>query len=315
MTGLDDRRCIAAIDRLPALPRALFLLNNFYGVDVDAMADVLDVDRAHIAAGLADARAIVRAHVCYTDPVPGVGLATDTLQARLQQGYRQALATAFAESGYPGEVEWPEPMADIVVDQEAAAAFVVTTLSAALRKAVTRSRRAGVATVDQWRFAAPWRRVRRRRLLRVNDALHCAGWRPFDEWLAESLVPDQRYPQGYVAHRRRRRPLPEERPLTEAEQNGEEIADTVQIPTRLVGQPELTRHVWIFFHLYGRPYDEIARRLGISRRHVKRLRERAEYAILGKPYPSLVFHIRFALMRKRLSFAWRWEIIRSAFWD
>ena len=315
MTGLDEHRRSTATDGLPALLRALFLLHNFYGVDVDAMADTLGPDRAHIAACLADARAIIRAHVCYTEPVPGVGSATDALQTRLQRDYRQALAVALAESGYPGEVAWPDPMADIAADQEAAAAFVVTALSGALRKAVTQSRRAGVATVDQWRFIAPWRRGPRMRLLRVNDALHCAGWQPFDEWLAERLVPDQRYPQGYAVHRRRRRPLPEERPLTDAEQKGAEIADTVQIPERLVEQPELTRHVWIFFHLYGRPYDEIARRLGISRRRVKRLREQAEYAVIGKPYPSLAFHIRFALMRKRLSLAWRWEIIRSAFRD
>lgn len=314
MTGLDDRRRGAAIDRLPALPRALFLLHNFYDVDVDAVAAALGADRAHIAACLTDARAIVRAHICYTEPVPGVGPATDALRTRLQQEYRQALEAAFAESGYPGVVEWPDPMADIAADQEAAAAFIVAGLSAALRKAVTRSHRAGVATADQWRFVAPWRRVRRRRLLRVNDALHCAGWQPFDEWLAEGLVPDQRYPQCYVVHRRRRRPLPEERPPTEAEQDGEEIADIVQIPERLVEQPELKRHVWIFFHLYGRPCDEIARLLGISRRRVKRLREQAEYAIIGKPYPSLAFRIRFALMRKRLSFAWRWDIIRSAFY-
>lgn len=314
MTGLDARHRSAAIDRLPALPRALVLLHNFYGVDVDAMADALGADREAIEICLADARTTVRAHVCYADPVPGVGSATDALQARLQQDYRQALAAAFSESGYPGAVEWPDPMADIAADQEAAAAFVVTTLSATLRKAVTRSRRAGVAAVDQWRFVAPWRRVRRRRLLRASDALRCAGWQPFDEWLAERLVPDQRYPHGYVVHRRRRRLLPEERPLTEAEQKGAEIADTVQIPERLVVQPELTRQVWIFFHLYGRPYEEIAQRLGISRRRVGRLRRRAEYAILDKPYPSLAFHIRFALMRKRLSFAWRWDIIRSAFY-
>ena len=315
MTGLDARHRSAAIDRLPVLPRALFLLHNFYGVDVNTMAGALGADRAHIVACLADARAIVRAHVCYADPVPDVGPPTLALQTRLQRAYRQALEAAFTESGYPGEVAWPEPMADIAADQEAAAAFVVTALSAALREAVTRSRRAGVATADQWRFVAPWRRVWRRRLLRVNDALHCAGRQPFDEWLGERLVPDGRYPQGYVVHRRRRRPFPEERPPTEAEQNGEEIADIVQIPERLVEQPELTRHVWIFFHLYGRPYDEIARLFGISRRRVKRLREQAEYAIIGKPYPSLAFRIRFALMRKRLSFAWRWDIIRSAFYE
>src|SRR3546814_16849844 len=89
----------------------------------------------------------------------------------------------------------------------------------------------------------------------------------------------------------------------------------VQIPERLGEQPDLTRHVWIFFHHYGRSLDEIARRLGISRRRAKRLRERAEYAIHGEPYPSLAFHIRFALMRKRLSLAWRWKIIGSAFYD
>lgn len=103
--------------------------------------------------------------------------------------------------------------------------------------------------------------------------------------------------------------------MTEAEQNGEEVADIVQIPERLTQQPELTRHVWIFFHLYGRPYDEIARRLGISRRQVKRLRERAEYAARGGLCPSLAFRIRFALMRRHLSFEWRWKVIRSAFYD
>src|SRR3546814_2074945 len=68
-------------------------------------------------------------------------------------------------------------------------------------------------------------------------------------------------------------------------------ADIVQIPERLTRQPELTRHVWIFFHLYGRPYDEIARLLGISRRRAKCLRERAEYAVIGQPYSSLAFRL------------------------
>ncbi len=313
MSRLDDRHRGAMIEQLPALPRALFLLHNFYGVDVDAMADRLGADHARIAACLADTRAILWAHLRYTNEAPDMGAATLELEARLQREYRQSLQAAFAESGYPGEVAWPEPMADMATEQEAAAAFIVAQLPPALRRAVARSRRADVATVDQWRFAGFWRRVRRRRLLRVNDALHCAGWQPFDEWLATSLVPEQRYPQGWSAYRRRRRPLPEERPMTEAEQNGEEVADIVQIPERLVEQSELTRHVWIFFHLYGRPYDQIARLLGISRRRVKRLRERAEYAIIGKPYPSLAFRIHFALMRRRLSFAWRWDIIRSVF--
>src|SRR3546814_6398718 len=84
--------------------------------------------------------------------------------------------------------------------------------------------------------------------------------------VCSSDLPERRYPQGYAIHRRRRRPLQEERPPTEAEQNGDEIADIVQIPERLVEQPDLTWHVWIFFHHYGRSLDDIARRLGFSRR-------------------------------------------------
>src|SRR3546814_11995381 len=87
--------------------------------------------------------------------------------------------------------------------------------------------------------------VRRRRLLRVNDALHCAGWQQFDEWLAESLVPERRYPQGYAIHRRRRRTLTEERPPTEDEQHGEEIAEIVKITEQPVAQQDLTRNDWL----------------------------------------------------------------------
>jgi len=313
MSRLDDRHRNAAIRQLPAFLRALFLLHNFYGVDVDAIAERLGADAAHVAACLADARAILWAHVCYANEAPGMGAVTLELKARLQREYRQSLEAVFAESGYPGEVAWPEPMVDMAADQEAAAAFIVAQLSPALYRAVARTRRAGVATVDQWRFVAPWRRVRRRCLLRVNGALHCAGWQPFDEWLAESLVPEQRYPQGYSVHRRRRRPLPEERPMTEAERNGKAISDIVQIPERLAVQPELTRQVWILFDHYGRPHEEIARRLGISVRRVEQLRRRAIYAILGEPYPSLAGNIRFELMLVRLSFEWRWDIIRSVF--
>lgn len=308
MTGYDERRRTAILS-LPALPRALFLHHNFYGVEVGAMAKELETDRDTINVCLADARAIVRAHVCYGEPVPGVESSTADLQARLQRDYRQSIATAFAESGYPHDITWPDPMDDIAADQEAAAAFLVAQLPAGLRRAVARSRRAGVATIDQWRFVGPWRRCRRDSLLRVNDALRCAGWQPFDEWLAERLVPDRRYPHGYWLHRRRRRLLPEERPADEAD--GQEIP--VQIPWRLAGQPELTQQVWVLFHHYGRTFEEIARYLGISRRCVARLREQADYAIGGWSYPSLAHRIRFALMVKRLSLEWRWEMIRSAF--
>lgn len=313
MSGLDDHRRIAAIQRLPTLPRALFLLHNFYGVDIDAMVQELGADRTQVTACLADARAVVRGHVCYADPVPGVGAAARELGARLQRGFRQSLETAFAECGYPGKVEWPEPSADIAVDEAAAAAFIVAQLPPPLRRAVARSRRADVAAADLWRFAGFWRRVRRRRLLRVTEALGCAGWQRFDQWLADRLVPDHRYPQGYSEHRRRRRPFPEERPMTEAERHGEAISDTVYIPEPLVGQPELIRHVWILFDHYGRSYEEIARLLGISVRRVDHLRRRAVYAILGVPYPSHAEDMSFRLMRMRLSFEWRRDIIRSVF--
>ncbi|AJA11213.1 hypothetical protein SKP52_21800 [Sphingopyxis fribergensis] len=188
MSGLDRQRC-AAIERVPALPRTLFLLHNFYGVEIGAIAEELGANRDTINSCLMDARAIVWAHVCYKDSVPGVGPATAALQARLQQRYRQALATAFAESGSPGDILWPDPIAGIADDQEAAAAFILAQLPKALRKAVARSRRAGVATVDQWRFVGPWRRRRRDQLWRVNDALRGAGWQSFDEWLADPLFP------------------------------------------------------------------------------------------------------------------------------
>lgn len=309
MAGFDERRRTAILS-LPALPRALFLLHNFFNIEIDAMAEELGADSEIINACLADARTIVRAHVCYAEPVPGVRPSTAALQARLQHDYRQSIAAAFAESGYPSDIAWPDPIADIAADQEAAAMFIVSQLPEALRGAVARSRRAGVATVDLWRFVAPWRWRRRDRLTRATDALCCAGWQPFDEWLAERLVPDHRYPHGYGLHRRRRRLLPEERPAAQA--NGQEIP--VQIPWRLVDQPELTQQVWVLFHHYGRPFEEISRYLGISRRCVARLREQADYAIGGWPYPSLARRIRFALMVKRLSLERRWEIIRSTFY-
>jgi len=314
MSSLDERRG-GAMQRLPPLPRALFLLHNFYGVDVGTMADTLGSDDDTIAACLADARAILRAHVCYTDPVPGVSPRTAALQTRLQQDYRRSLNIAFAESGYPGEVAWPAPLADIAADEEVAAAFIVAALPAALRRAVARSRRGDIATVDLWRILWPWRRYRREHLLRVTDALRCAGWEPFDEWLAERLNLDRRYPRGYVEYRRRRRPFPEERPKTEAEKNGKQVADTVQIPERLVDQPELTRQVWILFDRYGRPSEEIAPRLGISRRSVGHHLDRANYAIVDMDYPSLADRVRFAIMRRRLRLRMRWQRIRSVFYD
>src|SRR3546814_8477395 len=102
------------------------------------------------------------------------------------------------------------------------------------------------------------------------------------DWVQTWALPilGRRYPHGYVEYRRRRCPFPEERPMTEAEKNGKQVADTVQIPARLVDQPELTRQVWILFDRYGRPSEEIAPRLGISRRSVGRHLDRDNYAII-----------------------------------
>lgn len=102
--------------------------------------------------------------------------------------------------------------------------------------------------------------------------------------------------------------------MTEAEKNGKEVADRVQIPERLVDQPALTRQVWILFDRYGRPFDEIAPRLDISRRSVGRHLHRANYAIIDMNYPSLAERVRFDLMVRKLGFQVRWEIIRSAFY-
>jgi len=303
-----------AVERLPPLPRALFLLHTFYGVDVGTMAEILGEDRETIEACLADARAILHARVCYTDPIPDLGPLTLALQARLQQDYRHSLETAFTEAGYLGAVEWPMPPDDITADEAAAAAFVVALLPRSMQRAVASAGQIDVTTVDLWRTVWPWRRCRRERLLRVTETLQCSGWEPFDEWLAERLMPGRRYPHGYADYRRRRRPLPDERPLTEAEENGAEIADTVQIPERLATLPDLTRQVWILFHLYGRSFEEIARRLGISRRRVRRLREQADYARIGMNYPSLPDRIRFDLMVMRLGMEIRWKIFRSVFY-
>src|SRR3546814_15490592 len=113
MSGLNNRCRIAAIRRLPALPRTLFLLHNFYGVDVDAIADRLGTDRTRIAACLVDARRIVWAHIRYADDVPGMGAAPLELEARLQREYRQSLQAAFPAHGYPGQGSWPHPNAPI----------------------------------------------------------------------------------------------------------------------------------------------------------------------------------------------------------
>src|SRR3546814_13350711 len=80
----------AAIERLPPLPRALFLLHNFSGVDVEAMADTLGNDSDTLSACLADARPILRAPFGYTDPVPCVRPPTAPFPPPLHQAYRSS---------------------------------------------------------------------------------------------------------------------------------------------------------------------------------------------------------------------------------
>src|SRR3546814_10040661 len=122
MSGLNNRCRIAAIRRLPALPRTLFLLHNFYGVDVDAIADRLGTDRTRIAACLVDARRIVWAPIRFADDVPGMGPAPLELEARLQREYRQSLQAAFADSGSHGEGSCTAPVDDTGGAPETAAA-------------------------------------------------------------------------------------------------------------------------------------------------------------------------------------------------
>src|SRR3546814_3375748 len=120
MSGLNNRCRIAAIRRLPALPRTLFLLHNFYGVDVDAIADRLGTDRTRIAACLVDARRIVWAHIRYAIAVPGMGAAPLELEGRFTRENRQSLKAAFAVTGHPGGVSLPDPMASMAADLEGA---------------------------------------------------------------------------------------------------------------------------------------------------------------------------------------------------
>src|SRR3546814_12083042 len=87
---------------------------------------------------------LFRSHIRYADDVPGMGAAPLELEARLQREYRQSLQAAFAESGYPGQVSWPDPMADMGGAHEAAAASIVAEVLEGLRHPRIRARRAGV---------------------------------------------------------------------------------------------------------------------------------------------------------------------------
>jgi len=303
MSWLNDMRH-EAIRNLPAFPRTLFLLHNFYDVDVDIMAQNLAADRVEILACLSEARAVIhRYRRCARperiDPADA-GLPVARLERRLRLDYRAGLEAVFAGCGYRGAVAWPDPSTDIAADEEAAAVFILASLPAPLRKAVAASRRPGTATADLWRFSLPWRRLLRDRLLRVANELHCSGWEPFDAWLANRIVPDRHYPHGLPGYRRLRRPSPQELDPQQEQWSWPSWPHDEERQQRFDSLPDLTQGAYVLFHLYGRNSPEIAQRLGISRGSVQRRIRRATYNMAGWPLPSLCSTLRF-------EFDWRWE--------
>jgi len=293
-----------AIRNLPAFPRTLFLLHNFYDVDVDIMAQSLAADRAEILACLSEARALIhRYRRCARperfDPAD-TGLPVARLERRLREEYRAGLEAVFAGCGYRGAVAWPDLPADITVDEEVAAAFILSFLPASLRKAVTVSRRPDTSIADLWRFALPWRRMLRGCLLRVANEIHCSGWEPFDIWLGNRIAPDRHYPNGYAEYRRLRRPSPQELEPPLEKWSWPSWPNDEDRQQRFDSLPDLTQRAYVLFHLYGRNSHEIAQRLGISRGSVRRRIRRATYSMAGWPLPSLCSTLRF-------EFDWRWE--------
>lgn len=301
MSVRDEMRQ-AAIQHLPAFPRALFLLHNFYDVKVDTIADCLATDRTGVLACLAEARALIHRYHPHAQPdrfdQADADLPAARLEQRLRQEYRGRLETAFAESGYAGVVVWPDQSADIAADEEVAAAFVLSFLPADLRRAVIGSRRPGTAMVELWRFAAPWRRILRDRLLRATNELHCSGWEPFDIWLANRIAPDRHYPGGYAEYRRLRRRLPEEVTPPQGGWLLPHWPDDADRGHRFNSLPGLTQDVYALFHCYGRNSHEIAKRLGIARRSVRQRLRSAVYAIGGWPVPSFFETLSFDLKRR-----------------
>ena len=303
MSWLNDVRH-EAIQNLPPLPRALFLLHNFYDVDVDVMAQSLVADRVEILACLSEARALIHRYRRYAPPKrfdsTDSGLPIARLERRLRKEYRAGLEAVFAGCGYRGAVAWPDPSADIAVDEEAAAAFILSSLPVSLRKAVAASQRPDTPIADLWRFALPWRRILRGRLLRVANDLQCSGWEPFDTWLANRIAPDRHYPHGYAEYRRLRRPSPQELDPPQEEWSWPHWPNDEERQQRFDSLPDLTQGAYVLFHLYGRNSPEIAQRLGISRRSVQRRIRRATYNMAGWPLPSLFSALRFEL-------DWRWD--------
>jgi hypothetical protein len=212
--SFDEDRRAAAIRALPVLPRTIFLLHNFYDVEVAAMAERIGTDATGIAACLADARSAVFRHWPRLDGEQHTARDSAALVPKLGEmlrlEYRASLEAAFIECGYAGTVFWPSTSDGVHDDETAAAAFIVSQLHPSLRDAAARSKREGIGTLDLWRSARPWRRVERNRLLQVASELRCSGWQTFETWLADRIAPERNYPDGVMSIARLRRPLPGE---------------------------------------------------------------------------------------------------------
>lgn len=295
---LYEERWLAGMRVLPALPRILFRLCNFYDVAPAVMAQALATDVPSITLCLAEARRMIHAHGAFGTPErfppEGHGRAIATLEQRVRQQYRAWTEQTLVESGYTGPILWPVSSDPIQADHEAVATHILATLPV-LRKAVDRSRRHGIATTDLWRHVLPWRRLLRRRLNRVQREIHYSGWRPFDEWLADRIAPDRHYPDGYSIIAVRRRPLPDEEGFCPPpDMSDAPLSETqTQMQARLDSLPPLTLDAWLLFNHHGRTDEEIAKRLCLSRGAARRRINRATYIICGWRVPSLAHRLSF----------------------
>jgi DNA-directed RNA polymerase specialized sigma24 family protein len=318
---LYEERWLAGMQALPALPRILFRLRNFYDVAPAVMAQALATDVPSIALCLAEARSMIQAHGAFGTPErfppEGHGLATAMLEQRVRQQYRAWTEQTLVESGYTGAIKWPDSSEPIEADHEAVATCIILTLPPGLRKAVERARRRGIATTELWRHVLPWRRLLRRRLNRVQREIRYSGWRSFDEWLADRVAPDRHYPDGYSTLSVRRRPLPDEEGFHPApDGNDAPLSETqTQMQERFDSLPPLTQDAWLLFNHHGRTDEEIAKRLCISRGAARRRINRATYIICGWRVPSLAHRLSFDIKcrwaRRQRQFTNAWAALRD----
>lgn len=270
----DDRQHAIAIGKLPALPRVLFRLHNFYGVDIGTMVDTLATDADTILACLADARAMIhRQFPAWAHERPtsaDICPRAMDLERRLRLDYRAFLEVAIAECGHADPIPWPESPATIEADSEAAAQFVVRFLHPPLQRTYARSSAPDIETVSLWRHVARWRWRDRQRLLQLAHEIRLSGWQAFDAWLADRIASDLLYPSRLPMPRTLRRPLPEE---LDPSREGYCVVCWPDDPARQrrFGRlPRLTLHIFSLNRLYGRSYAEIGRRFGLTQIEVRK---------------------------------------------